>query len=73
MGRCAPFNPDSRNLGKLDRLALRDFQPQRVISNPQGRYDLYRIGDAWASRNVHAAMFNATRLFMHAPESAVVD
>lgn len=29
--------------------------------NPEGRFVLYRIGDAIASRNIHAAIYDAVR------------
>ena len=53
---------DSKNLGELDLAALRDYEPQLINSNLQGNYYLYRIGDAWASRNVHAAMVDGARI-----------
>jgi NADPH-dependent 2,4-dienoyl-CoA reductase/sulfur reductase-like enzyme len=56
------LKPDSRNLGQLDMQALADFRPQVVDLNPEGEFFLYRIGDAWASRNVHAAMLDAMRI-----------
>jgi hypothetical protein len=33
-----------------------------VNNNPGGRYRLFRIGDAVASRNIHAAVYDAIRL-----------
>jgi len=30
--------------------------------NPEGRYLLYRVGDAVSSRNVHAAIYDSLRL-----------
>ena len=32
------------------------------MRNPEGRYRLFRIGDAVASRNIHAAVYDAIRL-----------
>jgi 2,4-dienoyl-CoA reductase-like NADH-dependent reductase (Old Yellow Enzyme family)/thioredoxin reductase len=52
----------STNLGEVDLDALVTVEPQRLSSNPDGRYRLYRIGDAVASRNIHAAMYDARRL-----------
>ena len=52
----------SRNRGEVDYAALVAGDPQTVIRNPAGRYALYRIGDAVASRNIHAAIFDALRL-----------
>ena len=56
------LKPDSTNLGELDIGALRDYREQAVVTNQSGRYALYKIGDAWASRNVHAAIFDAARI-----------
>jgi hypothetical protein len=52
----------SSNLGEVDQRALLDLQPQQVRRNPDGGYQLFRIGDAVASRNIHAAVFDAYRL-----------
>ncbi len=56
------LKPRSVNLGELDLRALVDMRPQTIASNPAGRFRLYRIGDAWASRNLHAAMLDAARI-----------
>ncbi|HUK09565.1 MAG TPA: NADH:flavin oxidoreductase [Stellaceae bacterium] len=56
------LKPDSRNLGELDHAALVANRPQRLERNPDGKYQLFRIGDAVASRNIHAAVFDALRL-----------
>ncbi len=53
---------DSRNLGEVDYPALLGGKPQDIVRNPEGRYRLFRIGDAVASRNVHAAIYDALRL-----------
>ncbi len=58
------LRPASRNLGEVDHAALLAGAPQRVTHNPDGRYQLFRIGDAVASRNVHAAVYDALRLCM---------
>ena len=42
--------------------ALLQGEPQPAPSNPDGRYRLYRVGDAVASRNIHAAIFDSLRL-----------
>jgi hypothetical protein len=36
--------------------------PQTLPRNPDGRYWLFRIGDAVASRNLHAAVLDTARL-----------
>ena len=56
------LKPGSSNGGEVDHGALLGGQAQRVVSNPGGRYQLFRIGDAVASRNIHAAVFDALRL-----------
>ena len=55
---------DAKNLGMTDIDALADLHPQTINLNEDGKYRLFRIGDAVASRNVHAAMFEARRLCM---------
>ena len=52
----------STNRGEVDYRALIAGRPQAVVSNPAGRFQLFRIGDAVASRNIHAAIYDALRL-----------
>ena len=56
------LKPGSRNLGEIDHGALIANRPQDLVKNPDGGYALYRIGDAVASRNIHAAVYDALRL-----------
>jgi N-methyl-L-proline demethylase len=52
----------SINFGEIvlsDFLALR---PQSAAHNPDGKFVVYRIGDAIASRNIHMAILDAYRL-----------
>ncbi len=53
--------PHSLNLGEVDHAALLAGRPQTVARNPDGRFRLWRLGDAVASRNIHAAIFDALR------------
>lgn len=53
---------DSVNLGELDHDALLAGRAQSIRTNPAGRFQLFRIGDAVASRNIHAAIYDALRL-----------
>jgi len=53
---------DSRNGGELDHAAFIERRPQDVVRNPDGAFQLFRIGDAVASRNIHAAIYDALRL-----------
>jgi N-methyl-L-proline demethylase len=52
----------SRNRGEIDLEDLIALRPQSAVRNPDGGYQLFRIGDAVAGRNVHAAMLDAARL-----------
>ena len=54
--------PLARNEGELDIEALIAGRPQAVASNPDGEFMLFRVGDAVASRNVHAAIYDSLRL-----------
>jgi N-methyl-L-proline demethylase len=54
--------PGSANLGEVDLSALLELRPQTVHRNAEGAYQLFRIGDAVSSRNVHAAVYDAFRL-----------
>ena len=56
------LKPASRNLGAVDYGALLEGRPQTLATNPDGRFQLFRIGDAVASRNIHAAVYDALRL-----------
>ena len=55
----------SSNHGIVDIDALVVGQPQATIHNPDGKYQLFRVGDAVASRNVHAAIYDSLRLCQH--------
>jgi len=56
------LKPLSRNLGEVDHDALIEGRPQAIMRNPEGAFQLFRIGDAVASRNTHAAIYDALRL-----------
>ena len=56
------LKPSSRNLGEVDLKAMVDAAPQTLAGNPGGAFQLFRIGDAWTSRNIHAAMLDAMRI-----------
>jgi len=53
---------DSINAGEIDLDALLAGRAQELMRNPDGRYQLFRVGDAVASRNIHAALYDALRL-----------
>ncbi len=56
------LKPRSRNLGAVDYDALIEGRAQRIERNAEGKFRLFRIGDAVASRNIHAAIYDALRL-----------
>lgn len=56
------LKPQSRNLGVVDYAALTGKGEILPLRNPEGAFSLYRIGDAIASRNVHAAIYDALRM-----------
>jgi 2,4-dienoyl-CoA reductase-like NADH-dependent reductase (Old Yellow Enzyme family)/thioredoxin reductase len=56
------LKPLSVNLGEVDYDRLAGGLPQMIRANPRGAFQLFRIGDAVASRNTHAAIYDALRL-----------
>jgi hypothetical protein len=52
----------SINLGEVDQSALLAGTAQNQMNNPDGAYQLFRIGDVVTSRNIHAAIYDALRL-----------
>ncbi|MCP5038603.1 MAG: NADH:flavin oxidoreductase [Rhodobacteraceae bacterium] len=56
------LKPLSSNLGEVDYEAFIEGRAQEVSANPNGAFRLFRIGDAVAARNTHAAIYDALRL-----------
>lgn len=56
------LKPLSSNLGAVDHQKLISGQQQDLVKNKDGKFQLFRIGDAVASRNTHAAIYDALRL-----------
>jgi hypothetical protein len=56
------LKPQSSNLGETDLDALLAGRPQSKVNNPGGSFQLFRVGDAVASRNIHAAIYDSLRL-----------
>ena len=54
--------PRARNEGELDIEALIAGRPQEIATNEDGEFMLFRVGDAVASRNIHAAIYDSLRL-----------
>ena len=56
------LKPLSSNGGAVDQAALITGAPQTLTRNPDGAFQLFRIGDAVSARNTHAAIYDALRL-----------
>ena len=56
------LRPLARNGGELDIDALIAGRPQQGASNADGAFMLFRVGDAVASRNIYAAIYDSLRL-----------
>lgn len=58
------LKPLSSNAGVIDleRLIAGESQEERL--NPDGRFRLFRVGDAVSSRDIHAALLDSLRLCM---------
>jgi 2,4-dienoyl-CoA reductase-like NADH-dependent reductase (Old Yellow Enzyme family) len=55
------LKPLSRNLGAVDYAALIAGKDCLPVKNGDASFDLFRIGDAVSSRNIHAAIYDALR------------
>jgi 2,4-dienoyl-CoA reductase-like NADH-dependent reductase (Old Yellow Enzyme family)/thioredoxin reductase len=56
------LRPLSANLGEIDLRRFAVGDACAVNRNSSGKFNLFRIGDAVTSRNIHAAMFDGTRI-----------
>jgi 2,4-dienoyl-CoA reductase-like NADH-dependent reductase (Old Yellow Enzyme family)/thioredoxin reductase len=56
------LKPLSINLGEVSYDQLLAGKLQSVSRNPDGEFRLFRIGDAVAARNTHAAIYDALRI-----------
>ncbi|MFS2178641.1 FAD-dependent oxidoreductase [Rhizobium pisi] len=56
------LKPRSSNLGEVSHDELLSGKPQSILRNPEGRFQLFRIGDAVAARNTHAAIYDGLRI-----------
>jgi 2,4-dienoyl-CoA reductase-like NADH-dependent reductase (Old Yellow Enzyme family) len=55
------LKPFSRNEGAVDYEALILGKSQKLNKNTDGKFQLFRIGDAVSARNTHAAIYDALR------------
>lgn len=58
------LRPLASNGGAVDYQALIDGRPQQLVRRPDGAFQLFRIGDAVESRNIHAAVYDGIRFAM---------
>jgi len=56
------LRPSSQNLGAVDHARLLAGRTQTASTNAQGQFQLFRVGDAVAARNTHAAIYDSLRL-----------
>jgi len=56
------LRPHSTNHGEIDLDALVSGRPQSLCKNSSGAFQLFRVGDAVSSRDVHAAIYDSLRL-----------
>ncbi|SFU98717.1 hypothetical protein SAMN04487955_1287, partial [Halomonas korlensis] len=56
------LKPLSSNQGAVDYDDLIVGNPQTLATNPDGKFQLFRVGDAISHRNTHAAIYDALRL-----------
>ncbi len=55
----------SKNEGEVNYTKFIKGQIQNIIKNKNNKFNLYRIGDAVSSRNIHAAIYDALRLVIN--------
>jgi len=56
------LKPLSSNHGEVNHEDLILGKPQNLVRNKNGKFQLFRIGDAVSARNTHAAIYDALRL-----------
>ena len=56
------LRPLSTNGGAVEQHDLIAGNAQHLVTHPEGRFQLFRIGDAVSARNTHAAIYDALRL-----------
>ncbi|MFL2543193.1 MAG: FAD-dependent oxidoreductase, partial [Alphaproteobacteria bacterium] len=55
----------SKNEGAVNYTKFIKGEIQNIIKNKNNKFNLYRIGDAVSSRNIHAAIYDALRLVIN--------
>ena len=57
--------PYSKNKGEVDYNKFINGEEQDIIKSDDNKFNLFRIGDAVSSRNIHAAIYDALRLVIN--------
>ena len=57
--------PFSKNKGEVDYNKFINGNEQDIIKSDNNKFNLFRIGDAVSSRNIHAAIYDALRLVIN--------
>ena len=57
--------PYSKNKGEIDYNKFVNGEEQDIIKSIKNKFNLFRIGDAISSRNIHAAIYDALRLVIN--------
>ncbi len=56
--------PLSKNMGEVNYEKFINGYEQDIIKNKDSKFNVFRIGDAVSSRNIHAAIYDALRLLI---------
>ena len=57
--------PYSKNKGEINYSQFINGEEQDIIKSDNNKFNLFRIGDAVSSRNIHAAIYDALRLVIN--------
>ena len=57
--------PLSKNMGEVNYEKFIKGNEQDIIKNKDNKFNIFRIGDAVSSRNIHAAIYDALRLVIN--------
>ena len=53
---------DSKNLGEVNYKSLIEGKLIEKVNNENGKFFIYRVGDAISSRNIHASIYDSLRI-----------
>ena len=58
------LSPLSKNMGEVNYEKFINGDEQDIVNNKNRKFNIFRIGDAVSSRNIHAAIYDALRLLI---------